>query len=212
MSATQTINDLPAPRSPTVNNASTLVETVKTRFLIQLFDISKQNIINVYSSGKPPGALAQSTNSASYTPVCVELYKSLPTRFTNLQNWPTSCNLKCWICDRMFNTRPLFAPIDPHPDGSYGVDGVFGDWPCVARYIEDHHGDNKYVYNALLLDLYYKFTGVRIEKIPLGYRKTIMKQYCGESGVSLTQFDEMTKALMRTHTQMARTTSLRKLE
>jgi hypothetical protein len=112
----------------------------------------------------------------------------------------------------MFNTRPLFAPKDPQPDGSYEPEGVFGDWPCVARYIEDYHSDDKYVYNALLLDLYYIFNGTRVEKIPLGYHKTIMKQYCGESGVSLTEFDEMTKALMKNCVQMAKTTTLRKLE
>ncbi|QJX71563.1 hypothetical protein F-LCD7_0314 [Faustovirus] len=194
------------------SNSSTLVETVKSRFLIHLFDISKQNIINIYSSGKAPDAQAQSAAIAAYTPVSVELYKSLPARFTNLQSWPTSCNLKCWSCDRMFNTRPLFAPRDPQPDGSYAPDGVFGDWPCVARYIEDYHPEDKYVYNALLLEVYYIFTGIRVEKIPLGYRKTIMKQYCGESGVSLTEFDEMTKALMKNCTQMAKTSTLRKLE
>lgn len=195
-----------------IGNSSTLVETVKTRFLIHLFDISKQNIVNVYSSTKLPASATQSSASAAYTHVPMEIYKSLPTRFTCLQNWPTSCNLKCWSCDRMFNTRPLFAPRDPHPDGSYAPEGVFGDWPCVARYIEDNHPNEKYVYNALLLDLYYIFTGSRVEKIPLGYKKTIMKQYCGESGVSLTEFDEMTKALMKNCTQMAKTTTLRKLE
>ncbi|AMN83615.1 hypothetical protein D5b_00188 [Faustovirus] len=194
-----------------ISNSSTLVETVKSRFLIHLFDISKQNIINIYSSSKttPP---TQSTASAAYTPIPLEIYKSLPARFTSLQNWPTSCNLKCWTCDRMFNTRPLFAPTDPQPDGSYAPEGVFGDWPCVARYIEDYHPDQKYVYNALLLDLHYIFTGIRVEKIPLGYRKTIMKQYCGELGVSLTEFDDMTKALMKNCTLMAKTTPLRKLE
>jgi hypothetical protein len=194
---------------------STLVETVKTRFLIYLQDISKQNIINVYSAYKPPTTSAQTPThnySYSYASSPVEIYKSLPERFVSLAQWPHSCNLKCWHCDRMFNTRPLFIPDEPWADGSFGVKGVFGDWPCMARFINDNYPEQKYVYNSLMLQLYYIFTGIRIEKIPLAPPKTIMKQYCGESGVSLSEYDEIVKSLLSHGYQMAKTSTIRKLE
>lgn len=189
---------------------STLVETVKARFLIYLQDISKQNIINVYSTFKPVVSPPSVPNT--YQNSQNEIYRSLPDRFISLAQWPQSCNLKCWHCDRMFNTRPLFIPDDPLADGSYGVKGVFGDWPCMARFINDNYPDQKYVYNALMLQLYFIFTGIRIEKIPLAPPKTIMKQYCGESGISLSEYDELVKSLMTHHTQMAKTSTIRKLD
>ena len=51
-------------------------------------------------------------------------YDKIPSKFTDLENWPKRTNLPCWGCKRHFKTRPWFEPQSIEPTSTGGV-GTF---------------------------------------------------------------------------------------
>lgn len=124
-------------------------------------------------------------------------YDEIPTRFTSVEKWPKSTNLKCWICDRRFGSYPKFIPTCPEKvfkNGKYDEEcvpyGNFCEWDCAAAHTDAFIAPDQRADTHELLRRYEeKFTGVRKLKIPAAISKTEMKKYCGPRGLTDEQFD-----------------------
>lgn len=123
-------------------------------------------------------------------PVDICTFTPLPTIFYNCDTWLTSTNLKCYYCDRNFDSMPIFVPktIEPSKDGyTMSTEGCFCTFNCAARYIDLHYSkihDNLNKKNMLKL-LYRVMRGKYIAEIPPAPSKYDMICYGG----SLTNTD-----------------------
>ncbi len=127
------------------------------------------------------------------------IYKANPTKFTTRERWPKSSNCKCWNCDNLFTTTPWFVPQDYYVN-TKGEDemttiGNFCSEFCAQKYIDDKFKkDNTYRSKVSMMNvLYQKMTGGKIEKIYPALDRTIMKQYCGEDGISQEDYIKRVK-------------------
>lgn len=123
------------------------------------------------------------------------IYTKIPKVFVNVDNWPKVSNLKCWNCDQILQSYPRFLPVNPERDkeGNEICDtvGNFCEWNCVVRYaMEKYSGERLWDILKLTNIIAAKFTGRRREKILPSPEKTIMKQYCGDEGITPKQYKE----------------------
>lgn len=129
------------------------------------------------------------------------VYTDIPTKFTKVDNWPKFSNLKCWECDRLVSGYPKFVPMNIRREfdstlGEYvdvcDVLGNFDEWSCAVRYIYTELPKNQQpdAIQALLI-FESKFTGeskkITIQPSP---SKTIMQQYCGNSGITTEEYQK----------------------
>lgn len=140
------------------------------------------------------GVAATPTKSS----VRFESYNSIPTVFTSLASWPKYTNLKCWNCDRHFKTRPWFVPDEFREiegELEIGVVGNFCKENCAQSWIDGEYRENTQEHDdktKYLKMLYKIFTGKSIEIIVTAEKKTLMKQYIGEDGITEEEYDKKT--------------------
>ena len=124
----------------------------------------------------------------------IPVYTVIPKRFTGVAKWPTSSNLKCWTCDRLFSGYPRFLPSNPERtatgDDYCDAEGNFHSWNCVASWIESKlPRAQQWDANRLICLFESKFTGRMREKILPSTDKTKRKEYCGDHGLTMEQYD-----------------------
>lgn len=128
-----------------------------------------------------------------------EQYDAIPKVFTCLNTWPKKTNLKCWMCDFIFDDPPKFIPtyIKNIADDKIEV-GVLGNmcsFACTNKYISTnfHRKDQAWKLLDNLVILYKLFTGKSVYYIPEAPCKTTMRQYGGSD--SETDFRKKLKAV-----------------
>lgn len=127
-----------------------------------------------------------------------EIYSDIPSKFTSPDKWIDRCNIKCWFCDKLFTDYPRFIArgVSRQQDengvlvDTWDVFGVFHRWNCAQAYIELHFPRQQQDLSRYLCIVESKFTGRRRHKIMPSPPKTIMKQYCGNLGLTPHQYDE----------------------
>ena len=117
-------------------------------------------------------------------------YNEIPKRFTSVDEWPKASNLKCWTCDRIPHSYPRFLPLNVRDD-TCDVHGNFCRWGCVVSYVMKEYSQ------CQQCDLLYyicvfesKFTGTRRLKILPTPPKILMKEYCGNNGITEKEWAE----------------------
>jgi hypothetical protein len=112
-------------------------------------------------------------------------YDKIPSEFTGLEDWPTSTNLKCWVCDFNFSDRPKFVALSfkENEAGGYkmGVHGVMCTFNCAELYIETHYlrlTERQHLQELLRFE-YFFFTAKWVSRIRPAPSKTEMLQYGG---------------------------------
>ena len=115
------------------------------------------------------------------------VYDKIPQTFTTVEEWPKKTNLKCWSCDRNFNTMPIFIPLtliqsdDPKKRcGAMDPLGNFCTWGCAAQYINLYFPSEKWEKHSFLRMLYKMVTKEHIDEIVAAPLKTEMHQYGGK--------------------------------
>lgn len=129
--------------------------------------------------------------------VVTSVYTDMPRIFTSVDKWPKSSNRKCWNCDLVPIDYPRFIPVKLFPDGSCETYGHFCEWNCAVRYVQHEMPKDAQWDSLRLIGLYEsKFTAKpQREKIPPAPSKTIMRQYCGDGGLSEQEYRERIAAL-----------------
>lgn len=105
----------------------------------------------------------------------------------------TSESLSCNQSKRFEESSRFYSPMhDPNTATHYNVLGNFCSWACIARWIESNHDKDKVMDIMLLVrELHYIFTGIRVHKIYPGPSRTLMREYCGDSGITKEEFRTM---------------------
>lgn len=113
-------------------------------------------------------------------PLEVGTFVPLPTVFYGYDTWPDTTNIRCYYCDRTFETTPIFIPrtVEPSPN-SYimSTEGCFCSFNCAVSFIDLHYHK---VHDALnkknMLRLLYRVRhGKQVSEIlpaPSKYRMT----------------------------------------
>lgn len=158
---------------------------------ILLFDIDKPD----------PFDLALCTKILENDAECGTKHRSiasLPKVFKSLDTWPESTELKCWYCERRFETKPVFIPkmITENAAGNAEIIpfGNFCGFSCPKRYLMESSFSLQERSRLLqnLHVLYRIFSGndsfVPIEPSPSKYDR---EDYCGSSGIASDKYEEM---------------------
>jgi hypothetical protein len=131
-----------------------------------------------------------------------KIYDKIPENFRGMEKWPTKTNLKCWNCDRNFETAPKFIPTNMYKAGSEissGVLGNFCSFSCTVSETIRRFQDKEELWQHLsfIKELYFTFTGKKVEIISPGIEKTEMKQYGGD--LSSREFREKNRIIEDTY-------------
>jgi hypothetical protein len=102
-------------------------------------------------------------------------FNKLPTKYTK-GNWIKKTNLKCWKCDRKFNSVPYFIATKSLEDPT----GNFCSPGCAKRFIlYDVNGPHKWEMEKQLYNLFYDLNGYEANSIDVAPDKTIRIEYGG---------------------------------
>jgi len=139
--------------------------------------------------------VSNSTSHNHHLPDKTVFYTETPKKFTSVEQWPQFSNLKCWECGLTLTSYPRFIPKDPTYDANGNdicdTEGVFNTWNCVVGYVyKNYPAEQWYDLLEAILIFESKFSGRRKVKIMPNPPKTIMKEYCGDSGVTSKQYLE----------------------
>jgi hypothetical protein len=123
-------------------------------------------------------------------------YGEIPKRFTDVELWPKSSNLLCWSCDRSVIGYPKFIPLNAtviKGNDTCNVMGNFDKWACALSYANAHLP--KHIYWDICENIRtfsQKFGSITDDSntVPAP-NKTLMKQYCGDSGITNDEFDAL---------------------
>ena len=104
--------------------------------------------------------------------------------FKSLETWNHSTKLHCWYCDLQFTGIPCFVPksIESTINGEViNVDGCFCWFNCAMSYIEQSNLPTYIQIDRknMLLKVYEKFTGKKINSIKHAPNKHEMQKYGG---------------------------------
>lgn len=127
------------------------------------------------------------------------IYTEIPKRFTSVASWIKSSNLRCWECSMKFAGYPKFIPVNPENDGigdSCDVFGHFCEWNCAVRFAQREIPGAALWDTLRLISIFEaKFTGKMRKKILPAPSRTLMKQYCGHSGITKDQWRNRMEAV-----------------
>ena len=119
-------------------------------------------------------------------------YDKIPKKFTGVEEWPKTTNLKCWLCDFNFYSIPIFIPLrmyyvgkDIHMD----TRGNYCSWNCAISDIDNGFTRGKWERCKMLKILCKIMTGSAVDDIAPMIARTNMIQYGGN----------MTSAEYKTH-------------
>jgi len=123
----------------------------------------------------------------------MQTFSEIPKRFTGVSNWPKSTNLLCWECGFQFTSYPKFVPINPcrgeNGEDECDVEGNFCEWSCVLREIKTQYPPNQQSDLIAFVDIFRaKWPSEPKRKLFPGPRKTKMKIYCGNQGLTTEQW------------------------
>jgi len=122
------------------------------------------------------------------------IYDKIPDRFTILENWKISTNVKCWFCDLSFKNQPIFIPnsITKTNEGKeLGVMGNFCSFGCAKAYINNSKNipeDKEWEYDKYLKYLYKQFYKKVINDIIPSPNKYKLLHYGGN--LSIKEYKE----------------------
>lgn len=128
------------------------------------------------------------------------VYTDMPKKFTSVATWPRFSNLKCCECDQLPTSYPKFIPQNPEKDNAgediCDVFGHFCEWNCAVRFAQKEFPKEQQPDILQYICLFEsKFSGKRKEKIMPCPRKTEMKAYCGNNGITPKQWREKLDAI-----------------
>ena len=113
-------------------------------------------------------------------------YDKIPIFFKSMDTWLDKTNLKCWNCDCLFDSIPVFIPVYISKseskdiiDGKITTHGNFCSFSCSASFLHASNLNNKWDIQFMLRKLYFIFYGKNIINIAHSPSKYIMKQYGG---------------------------------
>ena len=159
---------------------------------------SKRTNLLIIKNLHPDDFLSKRIIEKKETPQQIaEVYTEVPKRFTSVETWPQFSNLKCWVCSRLPDSYPKFIPIYPERSERNNTDscdpyGNFDTWNCAVRYIERELPESQRPDLMRLTCLFEsKFTGRRREKIMPAPTPALMKDYCGNNGISQLEYQQM---------------------
>jgi hypothetical protein len=114
-------------------------------------------------------------------------FSKIPLKFTTIDEWPKSTNIKCWWCTQSFKTVPLFIPSYIATNGDMVPEGNICTFNCGAAYI-DVFVDAKcrWERHEMLKILHHKITGISVKHIPPSPLPFTMVQYGGGNDSSDT--------------------------
>lgn len=132
----------------------------------------------------------------------VQSYTDIPTKFTSVAEWvKIHSNRACWMCNLSPVSYPKFIPENPRLEGGNDVCDVrthFCEWTCVARYVAREYPKSRIADVMQTVCLFEsKFSGRLRCVIPEALPHTIMKPYCGTSGITAVQYREKNAAIFR---------------
>jgi hypothetical protein len=135
-------------------------------------------------------------------PQQIQSFTEIPTKFTSAAEWSKiHSNRLCWECNLSVTSYPKFIPENPRFEGGIDVCDVrthFCEWTCVARYVAREYPRERIADIMCTVCLFEsKFSGRLRTVIPEGLSRTIMKSYCGNSGITSAQFREKNAAIFR---------------
>jgi len=129
----------------------------------------------------------------------ISVYTRIPHRFTGVRFWPSESNLRCWECDRIPANYPKFIPVNPinTPAGlECDAHGHFDEWNCAVSYIMKNYPREQKCDLLRLVSIFEaEFSGRRKLRIQPSPPKTLMKKYCGETGIGEHEYSAMISAL-----------------
>ena len=138
---------------------------------------------------------------AAVTP-SVQSHTEIPSVFTSAQEWSKIfSNRLCWMCGLPPTSYPKFIPENPRVERGEDVCTVnthFCEWTCVARYVHREYTPDRVADVMQTVCLFEsKFSGRLREVIPQALPHTLMKPYCGDSGLTPAQYREKNAAIFR---------------
>lgn len=115
--------------------------------------------------------------------------RSIPEKFTTMEDWPQKVRIHCWYCGLRIDHIPAFLPLNINKDGSCDVEGMFYSWDCVLSYIaEKYHDEEKQIeLRSNVFMMYERIHGracdfYNMKNAPSKY---IMIKFCGaKKGIS----------------------------
>ncbi len=119
------------------------------------------------------------------------VYTEIPKKFTCVESWPKFSNLKCWNCDQLPKSSPVFIPMNLEMNNISDVYGHFDKWECaVSHVIKEFPKELQWDALRAISIIESQFTGIRRERIMPAPPKYLMKQYCGKSGLTVKEWQD----------------------
>jgi hypothetical protein len=123
-------------------------------------------------------------------------YIEFPTQFTNLRDWPTKCDICCWICDRNPKSYRRFIPFNfkiinrENKEVICDPYGYFDNWNCAIKYLntEIRGRDCNDIRNNII-ELANMYDGENYINIAEPIPKIVRKKYCGDNGMTDEEYD-----------------------
>jgi hypothetical protein len=130
------------------------------------------------------------TSEAEYSPI--------PKKFTGVETWPKASNLRCWRCDLVPTSYPIFIPMNPEKDenGNDICDAMFhfDDWSCAIDYIKHEFPLNQQADAIARVYIFARKFGIR-GLISPAIPKTVMKTYMGNTGLTPEAYRELRRQI-----------------
>ena len=130
------------------------------------------------------------------------VHTEIPSTFRTATEWSKIfSNRLCWMCGLPPTSYPKFIPENPrleHDEDVCDVRTHFCEWTCVSRYVHREYPRERIADVMKTVCLFEsKFSGRIREIIPQALPHTIMKPYCGDSGLTPAQYREKNMLLFR---------------
>jgi hypothetical protein len=118
-------------------------------------------------------------------------YEKIPNYFFSINEWMPTTELQCVNCTRVCHSYPVplaTKKVRVEDRVGYELKYISCSFSCNERYIntvmDDELGNKdeirRFELSELQKEIYTKFTGKKIDKIPLAFPKTVMIQYGGQ--------------------------------
>jgi hypothetical protein len=120
-------------------------------------------------------------------------YSIIPRNFTSVDSWVKYTNLLCWHCDKIIADYPRFIPKNPAIVNGEDVCEVYGNfhtWECALAYARKELPKESYWDTMISIKIFAQKFAYNDNIIPAP-NKTIMKQYCGDVGITSEQYDKL---------------------
>jgi len=122
------------------------------------------------------------------------IYDKIQDKFTVLENWKLSTNIKCWFCDLGFKNQPVFIPNSILNTGNgkeLSILGNFCSFGCAKAFINNNKiipQDKEWDYDEYLKYLYKLFYKKPINDIIPSPNKYKLAHYGGT--LSIKEYKE----------------------